>query len=253
MSRVEHVARQRAFYDSGAHDHLRARAADPYAEHMAAALAAQVGLQPHHRVVELGAGFGRFTFALLRHCAAITAIDLSPRVLEELAAERDARGIDPSSCRTLACDVDLLDPARLDGPIDAVVGFFLLHHLPDVGAALSRLAGLLGPGGGLAFVEPNRRNPLYLVQIAACPDMHWHEEKGLYRHGVRDYAALFAGAGLTQVQATTFGFFPPQVLARSQAAVRLERRLERSRLLKPLLPFVLRSGRAAGAAMKDQR
>lgn len=245
MSRTEHVARQRAFYDSGAHDHLRARPADPYAEHMAAALAAQIGLQRHHHVLELGAGFGRFTFALLGHCAGITAVDLSPRVLEELAHERDLRGIAPESCRTLCSDVDSLDPARLGGPVDAVIGFFLLHHLPDVRATLARLATLLGPSGGLAFVEPNRRNPLYLVQIAACPDMHWREEKGLYRHGVRDYAAMCTAAGLEDVRATTLGFFPPQVLARSEAAVRLERRLERSRLLKPLLPFILLSGARA--------
>jgi SAM-dependent methyltransferase len=245
MSRTEHVARQRAFYESGAHDHLRARPTDPYAEHIAASLAAQAGLQPHHRVVELGAGFGRFTFALLSHCAAITAVDLSARVLAELARERDARGIAPESCQTLCSDVDALDAQRLGGPIDAVVGFFLLHHLPDARGALARLAGLLGADGHLAFVEPNRRNPLYLVQIAACPDMHWREEKGLYRHGARGYADMATAAGLDDVRTTTFGFFPPQILARSRAAVRLERRLEQSRVLKPLLPFVLLSGRAA--------
>jgi SAM-dependent methyltransferase len=243
MSREAHLARQRAFYESGTHDHLRARAADPFADHMTGMLAAQIGLRPHHRVLELGAGFGRFTFSLLAHCAAVTAVDLSPRVLEALDRERAARAIAPASCRTLCREVDALDAADVGAPVDAVVGFFLLHHLPDVSLTLRRLAPLLAPGGGLAFVEPNRRNPLYLVQIAACADMHWREEKGLYRHGARDYAAMCAAAGLEDVRATTFGFFPPQVVARSRAAVRLERRLERSRLLRPLLPFILVSGR----------
>jgi SAM-dependent methyltransferase len=215
---------------------------------MAAAVAAQLGLQPHQRVVELGAGFGRFTFALLEHCAAVTAVDLSARALDALAHERDARGIAPQRCRTLCSDVDALEARALDGAVDAVVGFFLLHHLPDVRATVAGLAPLLAPGGGLAFVEPNRRNPLYLAQIVACADMRWHEEKGLYRHAIRDYAASLAAAGLGDVRAGTFGFFPPQILARSPAAVRLERRLERSRLLAPLLPFILLSGRAAPAA-----
>jgi len=101
----------------------------------------------------------------------------------------------------------------------------------------------VAPGGGLAFVEPNRRNPLFLFQIACCPGMRWGEERGLYRVGEHDLRAAIAASGLADARTRTFGFFPPQVLNRFAAAERLERRLERWRPLRPLLPFVLASGR----------
>jgi SAM-dependent methyltransferase len=242
MSGTDHLARQRAFYSAGAHAHLRARPDDRYAAHIAEALVGQAGIGPEHRVVELGAGFGRFTFPLLGHCRSILAVDLSRRALDDLERERDARGIPPERCAVLCAAADDLS---LDDRVDFVVGVFFLHHLPDFPATLARLAPLVSPGGGMGFVEPNRRNPLFLVQIACCPDMGWREEKGLYRIGIDSVAGAMRSASLEAVDTQTFGFFPPPVVNRLPAAVRLERRLERSALLRPLLPFVLTTGRRA--------
>jgi SAM-dependent methyltransferase len=243
MTRSEHLERQRAFYAAGPHDHLRPGTSDRYTAHLVEVLAAAIDLQPAHRVVELGAGRGRFTFPLLAHCAEMIAVDLSPRLLAELERERARRGISAARCRTVCADLETLAPEALGPAPDAIVGFFILHHLPDVRAAIAALATLVAPGGALAFVEPNRRNPLYLAQILCCPDMSWAAEKGLYRLAVHAPARASAGAGLREVRTSTFGFFPPQVINRSAAAARLERRLERSGLLAPLRPFVLTSAR----------
>jgi len=243
MSRADHLAEQRAFYEDGAHEHLRPRRGDRYAARIVGELVRQAGIRPHDRVLELGAGFGRFTFPLLAHCRSVLAVDLSRRVLAALAAERDARGVPADRCPTLCADVDALTPDVVGAPPDFVVGVFFLHHLADFRRTLARLAGLVAPGGGLAFVEPNRRNPLFLFQIACCPGMRWGEERGLYRVGEHDLRAAIAASGLADARTRTFGFFPPQVLNRFAAAERLERRLERWRPLRPLLPFVLASGR----------
>ena len=61
MSHRAHVKEQKEFYASGSHEHLRAREADLYA----AKLARRSGMRSSDRVLEVGAGFGRFTFPLL--------------------------------------------------------------------------------------------------------------------------------------------------------------------------------------------
>jgi len=239
MSDARHGERQRDFYDSREHDHLQARGDDYYATKLAGELARGVGIGPGHRVLELGAGFGRFTFPLLDHCGSLVAVDLSPRVLDSLARTRDGRGIPESRCRVHCGDLDALAGEALGAPFDFVVGFFLLHHLSDSARSIHALSNLLAPGGGMAFVEPNRRNPLFLAQVAACRDMSWREEKGMFTLSARGVEKAYREAGLERVATRSFGFFPPQVLNNIAAARRLEGFLERRRALRWLLPFLL--------------
>ena len=151
----EHVDRQRTFYDTREHQHLQAREDDRYAHKLAAELARDVGMGPEHRVLEIGAGFGRFTFHLLDYCGSVLALDLSPVALEKLEFERDRLGIEQQMS-------DGLSRSRRGGPdgpgerFDFIVGFFLLHHLPNFAGSIRNLAPLLSPGGRIAFLEPNR-------------------------------------------------------------------------------------------------
>ena len=52
-----------------------------------------------------------------------------------------------------------------------------------------------------------------------------------------------SSANLRAIQTRSFGFFPPQVLNRFEAARRIERRLEGMHSLRWLLPFLLLSAR----------
>jgi SAM-dependent methyltransferase len=237
----DHLASQRRFYGTGEHDHLRARGDDYYASKLAERMAKRMGIGAGHEVLELGAGFGRFTFHLLDHCRAVTAVDLSDRVLDSLERERVARGIGEDRCRVHCANADDLADGALKGRFDFVAGFFLLHHLPDFARTIGRLAPLLKPGGRIAFLEPNRRNPLYLVQLLACRDMTWKDEKGLYELNAEKVHAAYRDAGLRALEAESLGFFPPQILNRSDAAQRLETRIERVRSLHWVLPFLLLS------------
>ena len=232
-----HVEQQRAFYDERAHAHLQVQEQDLYAANLATQLARRSGLTSRHRVLEVGAGFGRFTFPLLPHCGPLVALDLSSRALVELARTRDARGIDPARCRTLCSEIDRVEA---DGAgFDFIVGFFILHHLPDVRAALAHLAGLLAPGGRMAFLEPNRRNPLFVAQVVACPDMTLREEKGMFLMSPAAVREGFERGGLRPGDTDLLGFFPPQLYNRLGFARRLEARLERARWLRSILPFRL--------------
>jgi SAM-dependent methyltransferase len=233
------VDRQRRFYESRPHEHLQARADDYYAAKLVRSLVAAAGIGPDDDVLEVGAGFGRFTFELLGHCRSVVALDLAPTALERLAVERDARGISRERLRTRCADLTSLEADALGERFRFVVGFFLLHHLEPMSPAIHRLATFLAPAGTLAFVEPNRRNPLFLAQVACCADMTWAEESGMFRLSARDVLRAFRSAGLAPGPVEQFGFFPPQLLNRSSGIQRLEAWLERRKVLQPVLPFLL--------------
>lgn len=244
-----HVERQRRFYGSRSHAHLQAREEDYYSSKISERLADGVDLRPEERVLELGAGFGRFTFSLLERCGQVVALDLSQRSLESLARSRDERGVGEDRCRTVCADVDEFASRDADRErFDCIVGFFFLHHLPDFALTISRLAPLLAPDGRMAFVEPNRLNPLFAIQLSACSDMSWAEEKGLFSLSQRKVEAAYSQAALEPIATHRFGFFPPGLLNRSRLARRIESRLEAVHALRPVLPFLLFSARARAAA-----
>jgi SAM-dependent methyltransferase len=243
MTSLGYAARQRRFYDTRRHEHLQAGEGDTYAHNLAERLARGAGIEKHHRVLEVGAGFGRFTFELLAFCDSITALDLSPVALATLERTRDGRGIPPDRCRVHCADADAVTPGALGGEFDFVVGFFLLHHLEDMARTLGVLRIALAAGGRMAFVEPNRRNPLFLAQVACCRDMGWREEKGLFRLTARGVSAVFREVGLRPLPGESFGFFPPQIVNFAPGFA-LEKRLERIGLLKPILPLLLLSAEA---------
>jgi SAM-dependent methyltransferase len=244
----EHAARQRRFYESRAHRALQPHEGDYYVHKLASTLAVAVGIESHHRLLEVGAGFGRFTFALLEWCESVTVLDLSEQALGTVERERKARGIASDRIRSIRADLDAVSLEELGAAYDQVVGFFVLHHLEDVGASIGRLAQFVAPGGAIGFIEPNRWNPLYAAQVSCCPDMTWSEEKGVWRLSSRAVEDHFRQAGLEAQPVERFGFFPPQLINRFAWARRLETALERQRWLAPVLPFLSLSARAPAPA-----
>lgn len=239
----EHLERQRRFYGERPHEHLQAHGDDVYARKLAARLAEAADIRAHHRVLELGAGFGRFTFDLLEHCDSLVALDLSARALAFLEQTRDDRGIDPDRCRVHCADLSTVSKESV-GEFERIVGFFILHHLADFARAIESLTSLLAAEGRMGFLEPNRRNPLFVAQVVCCRDMTWREEKGMFQLSARGVESAYRRAGLHALPARTFGFFPPQILNRLSWAATLEERLERTALLRPMLPFLLVCARA---------
>jgi len=241
---TRHVERQQRFYDTRVHDHLQAKAADYYASKLAHRLADSLGIGPGDRVLEVGAGFGRFTFPLLERCGQVVALDLSAVALEKLEAERAARGIEASRIEAHCGDLDAFSADASGERFDFIVGFFLLHHLPRVEHSVAGLARRLAPAGRIGFLEPNRRNPLFLAQVAACADMTWAEERGMFALSRRGIEAAYRAAGLEVMAAGNFGFFPPQVLNAWPLSRRLESWLEARRALHGVLPFLVLAANA---------
>ncbi|HYM22771.1 MAG TPA: class I SAM-dependent methyltransferase, partial [Vicinamibacterales bacterium] len=91
-----------------------------------------LGLRPMQRVLECGCGTGVFTSQLARFPIDLTAVDISPDLLERARARTECRSV--AFART-----NLENPVELeDASFDAVCGVSVLHHL-DTKAALPAL------------------------------------------------------------------------------------------------------------------
>jgi len=193
-------------------------------------------VRPGDKVLEVGCGLGRYTLILAERGVAVEGLDLSPALLDKLSRRPGAEGI-PLHAH------DLVDsPPEMHGAFDAVVGFFVLHHVHDLDACLATAARLVRPGGRVAFIEPNPWNPLYYVQILATPEMSWQPERGMLRMRPPRMFPVMRDAGLVDVRLDRFGLFPPFVTNRRLGA-RIESALEPVPLGAPSRPFALFSGR----------
>jgi SAM-dependent methyltransferase len=120
---------------------------------------AQALVEPGDRVaVDFGSGGGGMTLALAsalaegQREAQVVAVDVEPTLLD-LIDKTPAPGV---RVQTVVADLgDGVEPVRaaLAGPADVVWAAASVHHLGDQQAAVSALAGLLGPGGRLALAE----------------------------------------------------------------------------------------------------
>ena len=199
---------------------------------------------PGARILELGAGLGRFSLLLAERGYRVTAVDLSPDLLERLRRERERRGLDRARLETVCCDA--AEVARhADGPYDAAVGFFFLHHLPSVATLARGIAPVLAPGARLAFCEPNAFNPSFYLQVLLTPGMTWRGDRGIARMRPGVLLPAFAEAGFDDLAIERYGLFPP-ALANRRPFAALEEGLERIPLLRPVLAFQVLSGRFGG-------
>lgn len=210
--------------------------ATPYVERQVDRLLAFAGLTPGDRVLDVGCGMGRYTFALANRALSVEGVDLSAGLLERFRAFDGGRYGIPLH---LADIVDM--PAKLEGRFDAVVGFFTLHHLHDLGRCFDAMRRLAKPGGRVVFLEPNPLNVLYYVQMLVVPGMSWSGDKGILKMRAQPVFSAMSDAGLENLRIERFGFFPP-VIANRPWGGRLERVLEGVGALERFLPFQLFRG-----------
>ncbi|XVU30282.1 class I SAM-dependent methyltransferase [Actinoplanes sp. CA-054009] len=148
---------------------------------------------PGTRTLDLAAGRGAFTAALLARGCPVTAVDGAPRMAELLQRDHPA------------ADTHVMDAARLDLPTDTfdlVVCGFALHIITDPHAALAEAVRVARPGATLAFTVPApTATPDPLIDLYA--EYRRFQPDGCGRHGNDvEEADLFAAAALTDVTET---------------------------------------------------
>ena len=164
-------------------------------------------LRPGTRVLEIGCGTGHFTQELSKTGASVTAIDISPDLLEIAQ-----RGVNTDNVTFKYGNAHALEME--DETFDVVVGSSVLHHL-EVADALSEITRVLVPGGTIGFTEPNMLNPQIAIQknvpiikraLGDSPDetafFKWRLSRRLRR------------AGFVFIRVEPFDFLHPQLPSR---------------------------------------
>jgi SAM-dependent methyltransferase len=108
------------------------------------------------KVLEIGCGTGFFTKEIIKKPVQLTAIDISPDLIEVAR-----KNILDSNVEFII--ENAYQMAFDDQTFDAVIGSSVLHHL-DVNLALKEIYRVLKPGGYIAFTEPNMMNPQIALQ-----------------------------------------------------------------------------------------
>ncbi len=227
-----HVSLQKAYYAARV-PRTMLPLATPYTVRQVEELIRFCGLGRGERVLDVGCGLGRHAFLLAERGLRVEGLELSPSLIEQLHGSAAGRP------EITVHQGDILDPPpQLAGRFDAVVGFFVLHHLPDLDRAALQVRRLLRPGGRVAFLEPNAFNPAFYLQIALTPGMRWRAERGLLLMRPSVVLGAFQRAGFRQLRYARYGLFPPVIANRSVGA-QWERLIEKCPVLDPLLAFVL--------------
>jgi SAM-dependent methyltransferase len=232
----EHDLRQRAYFDS-ADQPTMLPAESAYGRRHFQALVEYAGLTPGSRVLEVGAGMGRFTRMLDEAGFHVVASDLSEGQIAKLSRHF------PQVEAIVADAAGLPLPAE---PYDAVVGFFTLHHMPDLPAAFERFARVVRPGGVVAFCEPNAFYVPFYLQILLTPRMSWSVEKGVANMRPSVFRSAADAAGLEGVSFRRYGFFPP-ALYNLAAGRQVEQTLDGLPLPGAVKAFQIVVARRAGA------
>ncbi len=117
-------------------------------------------LAPHVRegmtVLEPGPGMGFFTLELARRVGPgghVIAIDLQPRMLAALRRRAERAGL-ADRIELRQAQPDSLGVQDLEGDVDLVLAFAVVHELPDAGRFFAEVAPTLAPGGRVLLVEP---------------------------------------------------------------------------------------------------
>jgi 2-polyprenyl-6-hydroxyphenyl methylase/3-demethylubiquinone-9 3-methyltransferase len=144
-------------------------------------------------VADVGCGGGLLAEALTREAAQVTAIDLSPTMIE--VAKLHAAG------SQLSIDYRLQSAAALAGEAPGrfavVCCMELAEHVPDPDALIATLARLLQPGGSLFVATINRTPRAFLAAIVAAEYL-----LRLVPRGTHEYARLVRPAELARAART---------------------------------------------------
>ncbi len=159
-----------------------------YAPAVVGALAAELGLEPGAPVLDLAAGTGKLTRALLAGGLDVMAVEPQSELRDKLAEVVGAERVRDGLAERIPLD---------DGSVDAVTvadGF----HWFDQPAALAEIGRVLRPGGGLAL-------------LTTYPDWSgasWAHELGTRISDLRPEHPFFDGPPLPEVIASAGGWTP---------------------------------------------
>jgi len=132
---------------------------------------------PGDRVLDMGCGGGRHAFALYRRGAHVTALDMDPAELKDVAgmfAGMRDEGEVPEGATAAAVRGTAYGLPFADDTFDYVVCAEVLEHLPQDSRAMAELTRVLKPGGLIAVTVPRWGPELLCWALSSA----YHEVEG---------------------------------------------------------------------------
>jgi SAM-dependent methyltransferase len=178
------------------------------------AILAGAGLRPGERVLDLGCGSGDLTLELAARGADVTALDLSPGMVD-VASRRVELFAPRAVCKFVAAPIE--ESGLEAQSFDVIVGRYILHHL-DLDSVAPVLAKLLVDGGRAVFGETSGRNPILmfardnLAGRFGIPRLGTPDEHPLTDADVARLAPFFREVGVSYPVFEFFFLFDRQVL-----------------------------------------
>ncbi len=160
-------------------------------------------ISPQDNVLEIGCGTGFFTRELQKTNAEITAIDISPELLDE--AKKNVKAVNVAFKVENAYDLTFPDNS-----FEVILGSSVLHHL-DIDKALKQFYRVLKENGRILFTEPNMLNP-HVALLKNIPYLKRKmgespNETAFFRWRLKE---KFLWHGFNQVSIKPFDFLHPQ-------------------------------------------
>ena len=156
---------------------------------------------PGDKVLDMGCGGGRHAFALYRRGAHVTALDMDPAELKDVAgmfAAMAEQGEAPAGASAAAVRGTAYALPFADDTFDYVVCAEVLEHLPQDSRAMAELTRVLKPGGLIAGTVPRWGPELVCWALSSA----YHEVEGghvrIYRGS--ELVRRLSSAGLEPVE-----------------------------------------------------
>jgi 2-polyprenyl-3-methyl-5-hydroxy-6-metoxy-1,4-benzoquinol methylase len=154
-----------------------------------------VKLDPEMDAMDYGCGTGLVTLALQPFLRTVLAVDVSPEMLQLL--DRKLEGEEIENVSTLRLDLATDEPP--DARFHLIFSSMTLHHVADPAALISRLGGLLHPGGALCLADLD------------AEDGSFHPDKTGVAHSgfsAEQVQGMFTAAGLREVRSAVACVIP---------------------------------------------
>ncbi len=227
---------QDKFYsDVNKHTHLIYNPESIYAIDIADHMVKSIGISAGDTVLDVGAGAGRFTLHLSQHCKKIYALDTSADLLKNLQSNLPEN----SNIEPVNLDIFELSNVFRSYSLDIICGVFILHHLLNHSLLFERIYQTIKSGGKIGFLEPNRINPSFLIQVLISSEMKWEAEKGMFTFSISKTKNLLEQVGFVNIKLEYFGLFPPVILDKFKFLYKCQTVIEKINFINRFLPFVI--------------
>ncbi len=222
-----------AYYDQDTHDYMRC-SDGAFADFIFASMEQVMGddYKKYRNAIELGAGMGRFSFALVSRFSGVWLIEPArafAQTLRALFPQEHVQVVDTTA------ETFFASTPVPQGSI--FFSFHLLHHL-SLKQRQALFSFIHSTGAPVVFVEPNPWNPLLLVQIFTNKDMIVKEEIEYLKLTRRGLSSELADCGMQVMAHAPLCLLPPfaamKVLRMPGGRKKLIR-FERSRRLLPFM------------------